>query len=278
MTLRPAPADSGIIFRRVDLGIDIRASWANTVASPLCTLLADGDGNRIGTIEHLMAALAGSEIDNALVELDGPEVPVLDGSAAPFLELIDHAGIAAQHAARRAIKICNPVQVSGDGASAALLPGHGFSMGFEIDFDNPLIRRQDMDLSFEPDTFRTELSRARSFCFLDEVDRMRAAGFARGGSLDNAVVVSGDRILNRGGLRYSDEFVRHKLLDAFGDLYLAGAPLIGHFRGCRSGHALTRRLLVELFADPTAWCETTLPAGAPFGAVAWPRPLHLASA
>ncbi|MGH7093459.1 MAG: UDP-3-O-acyl-N-acetylglucosamine deacetylase, partial [Stellaceae bacterium] len=139
MTLRPAPAGSGIVFRRVDLGVDIPASWANTAASPLCTLLANAAGNRIGTIEHLMAALAGSEIDNTLVELDGPEVPVLDGSAAPFLELIDHAGIAAQHAVRRAIKICNPVQVSGDGASAALFPAHGFSMSFEIDFDNPLI-------------------------------------------------------------------------------------------------------------------------------------------
>lgn len=278
MTLRPAPAGHGIVFRRTDAGAEIRAHWSNTIASPLCSVLTDAGGTRVATIEHLMAALAGCEIDNALIELDGAEVPVLDGSAAPFLEMIARAGPVMQDAPRRAIKICNPVQVTADGASAALLPAHGFSMSFEIDFDNPLIRRQDLMISFEPDTFRSELSRARSFCLLDEVNRMRAAGFARGGSLDNAVVISGDRILNRGGLRYGDEFVRHKLLDAYGDLYLAGAPLIGHFHGCRSGHALTRRLLLELFADPTAWCETTLPAGAGFGTAGWREPLQLATA
>ena len=170
-----------------------------------------------------------------------------------------------------------PVQVSGDGASVALFPDDGFSMSFEIDFDNPLIRHQSRLVVVEPGTFRTELSRARSFCLLDEVERMRAAGLARGGSLDNAVVISGDRVLNDGGLRYADEFVRHKLLDAFGDLYLAGGPLIGHFRGRRSGHALTRRLLAALFADPQAWCQTTL-AAPPIGAIARPRPLRLATA
>jgi len=191
--------------------------------------------------------------------------------------MIDRAGTEVQDAARRAIKVCKPIRVSADGAWVELLPDHGFSMNFEIDFDNPLIRRQDMLVTFEADTFRSELSRARSFCLLDEVERMRAAGLARGGSLENAVVISGDRVLNDGGLRYADEFVRHKLLDAFGDLYLAGGPLIGHFRGHRSGHALTRRLLVALFADPLAWRETTIAATPEFATPAWQDPLHFAA-
>lgn len=277
MTIRPAAADSGIAFRRLDVGVAIAASWSNTADSALCTVLSNDDGVRIGTIEHLMAALAGSEIDNAVIELDGPEVPILDGSSAPFMQMIERAGIVVQNSPRRAIRVCKPVQVSGDGASVALFPDDGFSMSFEIDFDNPLIRHQSRLVVVEPGTFRTELSRARSFCLLDEVERMRAAGLARGGSLDNAVVISGDRVLNDGGLRYADEFVRHKLLDAFGDLYLAGGPLIGHFRGRRSGHALTRRLLAALFADPQAWCQTTL-AAPPIGAIARPRPLRLATA
>jgi UDP-3-O-[3-hydroxymyristoyl] N-acetylglucosamine deacetylase len=171
-----------------------------------------------------------------------------------------------------------PVEVYDDGAWAAMFPDHGFSMSFKIDFANPLIQRQDMTVVFDPDTFRSELSRARSFCLLDDVARMRAAGFARGGSLDNAIVISGDRVLNAGGLRYADEFVRHKLLDALGDLYLAGGPLIGQFRGVRSGHALTARLLASLFADPDAWCPTTLATTPEFGPAAYRPPLRLATA
>jgi UDP-3-O-[3-hydroxymyristoyl] N-acetylglucosamine deacetylase len=221
-------------------------------------MLSNGEGIEIKTVEHLMAALAGCGIDNAIVELDGPEVPAVDGSAAPFVALIEQAGTITQDLPRRAIKVLKPVEIRGQGASAALLPDHGFSMSFEIDFDNEVIGCQDMAVSFEPETFKAELSRARSFCLADEIERMRAAGLAQGGSLDNAVVVSGDKVLNDGGLRYADEFVRHKLLDAFGDLYLAGGPIIGHFRGARSGHAHTRRLLAALFADPDAWCATTL--------------------
>ncbi len=278
MTLHPAAPDSGIVFRRLDTGAEIAARWDNAVDSPLCTVLSDRQGVRIATVEHLMAALAGAEIDNAVIELDGPEVPILDGSAAPFLYQIERAGRLAQDRPRRAIKILKPVTVCEDGASAALLPDSGFSMSFAIEFDNPLIRRQELTLSFDADTFRSELSRARSFCLLDDVNRMRAAGLARGGSLDNAVVVSGERVLNEGGLRYADEFVRHKLLDALGDLYLAGGPLIGRFRGEKSGHALTRRLLCALFADRDAWCTTTLDGGAGIAAPAWPRPLRLATA
>ena len=258
MTLHPAAADTGIVFRRAGSAVEIRANWANTIDSPLSTVLSNGEGNTAGTVEHLMAALAGAAIDNAIVELDGREVPIMDGSSAPFLFLIECAGVVEQDAARRAIKVLKEVSVTEDGATATLLPDHGFSMSFEIDFDNPLIRRQDICLMFDADTFKTELSRARTFGLLDELDRLRAAGLARGGSLDNAVVVGREHVLNAGGLRYADEFVRHKLLDAFGDLYLAGGPLLGSFRGVRSGHAHTRRLLSALFNDDEAWCYTTL--------------------
>jgi UDP-3-O-[3-hydroxymyristoyl] N-acetylglucosamine deacetylase len=276
MTLHPAPPDTGIVFRRAGSAAKIHANWANTIDSPLCTALSNGEGWKISSVEHLMAALAGAAIDNVVVELDGPEVPVMDGSAAPFLFLIECAGSVEQDAVRRAIKVLKPVSVIADGASAMLVPDHGFSMGFEIDFDNPLIRRQVISLVFDADTFRTELSRARTFGLLDEVDQLRAAGFARGGSLDNAIVVGHDHVLNIGGLRYGDEFVRHKLLDAFGDLYLAGGPLVGTFCGVRSGHRHTRRLLAALFSDSEAWCHTTLGRTAHFGGFAHRDELQLA--
>ena len=238
----------------------------------MCTVLSNDDGVEIKTVEHLMAALRGCGVDNAIVEVDGPEVPAMDGSAAPFVAMIERAGTIAQDRPRRAIKVLKPVRVHGDGATAALLPDHGFSMSFEIDFDNPVIRRQDMAVAFEADTFKTELSRARTFGLFEDVARLQAAGLARGGSLDNAVVISGDRVLNEGGLRFADEFVRHKLLDAYGDLYLAGGPVIGYFQGSCSGHAHTRRLLAALFADPDAWCTTTLtPAADVLPAMAWPQ-------
>ena len=261
MGLLPAPPGTGIIFRRTDAAVEIRANWINTVESSRCTMLSDGSGTNVGTVEHLMAALAGAEIDNAIVEIDGPEVPIMDGSAAPFMFLIECAGILAQDAPRRAVKVLKQVSVVSDGAMAVLSPGRGFSMSFEIDFESALIRRQDMSVLLDRETFKSELSRARTFGLLDEVSRLREAGLARGGSLDNVIVVNGDRVLNSGGLRYEDEFVRHKLLDAIGDLYLAGAPLIGHFRGVRSGHAHTRRLLAALFSDPEAWTWTA-PAAA----------------
>jgi len=249
-------SDTGIVFRRVDAGAEIRASWTNTIESARCTVLSNGEGITVGTVEHLMAALAGAEIDNAVVELDGPEVPIMDGSSAPFLFLIECAGLVEQDAPRRAIKVLKPVRIIDEDATVALLPDHGFSMSFEISFACPLISHQDMCVVFDAATFKAELSRARTFAFYDEVDRLLAAGFGRGGSLDNVVVVSGDRILNSGGLRYADEFVRHKLLDAFGDLFLAGGPIIGRFCGVRSGHAHTRRLLSALFADAEAWRYT----------------------
>ena len=271
MTLRPAAPGSGIVFRRVDTGAEIPALWTHSINASLCTVLSNGEGSEIKTIEHLMAALAGSGIDNAIVELDGGEVPAMDGSAAPFLAMIDRVGAVAQNVPRRAIKVLKPIEISHQGVYAALLPDHGFSMSFEIAFESPVIGCQDMMLAFEPETFRSELSRARSFGMLDDVERLRAAGLAQGGSLENAIVISGDRVLNHGGLRYADEFVRHKLLDAFGDLYLAGGPIIGHFRGVRSGHAHTREVLAALFADSDAWCATTLADAGDLPAIAWPE-------
>jgi UDP-3-O-[3-hydroxymyristoyl] N-acetylglucosamine deacetylase len=227
-------------------------------------VLSDGEGTNIGTVEHLMAALAGAAVDNAVVELDGPEVPIMDGSAEPFLFLIECAGVVEQDAPRRAIEVRKSVSVVADGGMVALSPDDSFSMSFEIDFKNPLIRHQDISVVIDSASFKSELSRARTFGLLDDVARLQEAGLARGGSLDNVVVVSGDRVLNSGGLRFEDEFVRHKMLDAVGDLYLAGAPIIGHFRGVRSGHAHTRRLLAALFADPEAWTYTTS------GPTSWP--------
>jgi len=275
MRLLPAAPDTGIVFRRTDAGAEILASWVNTIESPRCTMLSNGEGITVGTVEHLMAALAGAEIDNAIVELDGPEVPIMDGSSAPFLFLVECAGLVEQDAVRRAIKVLKPVSVIEDGATAALLPDHGFSMSFEISFPNPLIRRQDISVVFDAATFKAELSRARTFGLLDELDRLRAAGFGRGGSLDNVIVVSGDHILNSGGLRYADEFVRHKLLDAFGDLYLAGGPIIGRFCGARSGHAHTRHLLAALFADAEAWRYTSQWRATNLGALDRPGEMRL---
>ena len=249
LTLLPAPPDSGIVFRRTDAaaaGVEIAARWCNVVDSALCTTLSNGEGVLVATIEHLMAAFAGAELDNVVVELDGPEVPIMDGSAAPFVFLIECAGLKEQDAPRRAVKILKPVTVGDTGKSVSLLPDHGFSMSFEIDFESRAVSRQDLHLVVDSETFKAEMARARTFGFLHDIDRMRAAGLALGGSLDNAVVVSGDTILNEGGLRYADEFVRHKLLDALGDCYLAGHPLIGHFRGVRSSHTLNRKALAEL--------------------------------
>jgi UDP-3-O-[3-hydroxymyristoyl] N-acetylglucosamine deacetylase len=269
MTLHPAAPDSGIVFRRSDAGAEIRAYWRNSVESALSTVLSNREGVHVATVEHLLAALAGNRIDNAVVELDGPEVPIMDGSAAPFTRLIQDVGIEMQDMPRRAIKIMKPVEVVGSGSSAALLPDSGFSMSFEIDFDNPLIRHQDISLNIDPDVFNDELAPARTFGLLDDWPRLKAAGLAQGGSLDNAVVISGNRVLNADGLRFADEFVRHKLVDAIGDLFLAGGAIIGHFRGLRSGHALTRRLLAAVFADPEAWCLTTRFETTGLGAPVW---------
>lgn len=260
MNLQPAASGTGIIFRRADLGgTEIPAHWHNIVPSTLCTTI-EKDGAKVATIEHLMAAFAGLEIDNAVVELDGPEVPVMDGSAAPFVFLIECAGIVEQAAPRRGVKVLKPINVGAAGSSAALVPADSVRVSFAIDFASSAIRQQESSYEVDADNFKREISRARTFGFLDDVERLRQAGLARGGSLENAVVISGDRVLNKEGLRYDDEFVRHKMLDALGDLYLAGGPIMGHFHGLRSGHALNHQLLATLFADPAAWRPVTLAA------------------
>ncbi len=253
MILRPAAADNGIVFRRLDAGADIAARWSSITESTLSTVLSNREGIQIGTVEHLLAALAGCRIDNATVEIDGPEVPIMDGSADAFVFLIECAGIVEQSAPRKRIRILKSISAGDEKASATLVPAPFATLDFALDFANPAIGKQEKSVRVAEDAFKRELSRARTFGFAEEVELLQKAGLARGGSLDNAIVISADRVLNREGLRYGDEFVRHKLLDAMGDLYLAGAPIEGRFRGTRSGHALNNQLLRALFADPDAW-------------------------
>ncbi|MSO75849.1 MAG: UDP-3-O-acyl-N-acetylglucosamine deacetylase [Alphaproteobacteria bacterium] len=262
MTLAPAHDDSGIHFQRTDIpgpAGHLPARWDLVGDTQLCTALINDRGVRVGTIEHLMAAFAGCGIDNANVRLDGDEVPAMDGSAAPFVALIEAAGVVEQTTFRRAIMLLRAVTVGDSVQNATLEPGDGFTVDFEIEFDAEAVARQQRCLKLVNGTFKREIAGARTFGFAHEIDRLRSAGLARGGSLDNAVVVSGDRILNEEGLRYPDEFVRHKMLDALGDLYLAGAPIIGRFVGMRSGHRLNNAVLRALFADPTAWCHVRVP-------------------
>ena len=261
LTLRPAEPGHGIVFRRTDLGRDIPARFDRVVDTRLATVLGHPTwaSARVSTVEHLMAALSALGVDNVLVELDGPEVPALDGSAAPFVFLIECAGLVEQAAERSVIEIRRPVRVT-DGRSFAelrpALPGQrGLDMALSIDFAAAAIGRQALSLRLNADSFRAELARARTFTLLQEVEQLRAAGLAQGGSLDNAIVVDGARVLNPGGLHMRDEFARHKLLDAVGDLALAGAALSGRFIAHCSGHGLNHRLLRALFAEADAWRE-----------------------
>ncbi len=261
MTLKPAPAGSGIIFKRIDIaggGASIPATWDRVVDTRMCTVLGNEDGVTVGTVEHLMAALAGCRIDNALIEINGPEVPIMDGSSGPFVFLVECAGIQEQDAPRRFIRIEKPVSIRDGSRVATLSPADGFSLSFEINFDNQAISRQTISLGLAKGSFKKELARARTFGFLHDAEKLRAVGLARGGSLDNAVIISGEKILNEGGLRFDDEFVRHKALDAVGDLYLAGAPVIGRFDGICSGHDANNKLLRALFADRDAWSYDVL--------------------
>jgi len=267
MVLHPAESDTGIVFRRTDAagGTEIQALWRNAVETPLCTTLVDERGNQVATIEHLMSALNACGIDNAVIELNGPEVPIMDGSAAPFVFLIECAGVAVQSAPRRALRILSEVSVSEPHRSASLAPGAGFTVGFEIDFGDTLIGRQEWFTEVNESSFKRDVARARTFGLVQDIEKMRAMGLARGGSLDNAIVVNGHEILNEEGLRFHNEFVRHKVLDSIGDLYLVGTPIIGHFQGDRAGHALTLRLLHALFAEEGAWEWTEMTAAAMAG-------------
>ncbi len=256
MTLRPGERDSGIVFRRTDVAGDgavIAATWRNVCEKPLCTAIANADGVTVATVEHLMAALWGCGVDNAVIDINGPEIPVMDGSSAPFVFLIECAGLVDQDAPRRVIEVLKPVSLTDGDRWACLHPADSLSVRFEIAFDHPLIDRQDFYFEEGDNAFKSEICRARTFGFEHEVAKMRAMGLARGGSLDNAVVLGRKDILNEGGLRYADEFVRHKVLDCIGDLYLAGVSLCARFHGVQSGHALTNRLLRALFADADAW-------------------------
>jgi UDP-3-O-[3-hydroxymyristoyl] N-acetylglucosamine deacetylase len=254
MTVRPAPADHGIWFRRTDLPDRplIPARWDAVTPSRLCTVVEAGEAS-VSTIEHVMAALAGSAVHNALIDIDGPEVPILDGSAMPFVAGFLNAGIEEQDAPVRAIRVLKPVEVREGEAVARLEPADMLEIDFRIDFAETAIGMQSRRLNMANGAFVRELSDSRTFCRQSDVDAMRANGLALGGTLENAVVFDGDRVLSPGGLRHVDEPVRHKMLDAVGDLALAGGPILGRYTGERAGHALTNRLLRALFADPTAW-------------------------
>lgn len=256
VTLGPAATDEGIVFVRTDVtGRDNRvpARWNRVVDTRLCTVIGNANGVTIGTIEHLMAALRGCGVDNAVVMLDGPEVPVMDGSAAPFVAMIDRAGLKAQTAPRRALKILKDIVVEEGGKAARLTPSETCSFGGHIDFDHPSIGAQDYAITLLNGNFRHNLADSRTFGFLHEVEALRKNGLALGGSLDNAIVLDGDKILNKEGLRHDDEFIRHKLLDAVGDLYLAGYVILGAYEADRPSHALNNALLRALFADRDAW-------------------------
>lgn len=260
MKVHPAPVDSGIWFLRSDLvGQDARiaAIWDAVVPSKLCTLVANAAGASVSTIEHVMAALAGSAINNALIEIDGPEVPILDGSAALFVEGFLNAGIVAQDAAVTAIRVLQAVEVRDGEAVARLEPSDMLEIDFRIEFDEKAIGRQAKRLNMANGAFVRELSDSRTFCRNADVIAMRERGLALGGTLENAVVFDGEKVLSPGGLRHKDEPVRHKMLDALGDLALAGAPILGRYTGVRAGHAMTNRLLRKLFATPGAWAEVS---------------------
>ncbi|MHC8508561.1 MAG: UDP-3-O-acyl-N-acetylglucosamine deacetylase [Rhodospirillales bacterium] len=262
VSLTPAPADSGITFRRTDLpGAPVVPARYDCVADTrMCTVLENETGARVATVEHLMAALAGCGVDNCEIHIDGPEIPIMDGSAQAFVSAIAGAGVTAQSAPRRVIRILEEVSAAEGDASASIAPAESFRVDVEIAYDNDIIGCQRVSLGIVNGAFCKELSDARTYGFLHEVDALRAAGLARGGSLENAIVIDGETVMNAEGLRRADEFVRHKALDAVGDLYLAGAQIIGAFTGRRSGHAVNNKLLRALFARPEAWAYDTLRA------------------
>lgn len=256
LTLRPAAPDSGIVFRRVDLAepVEIPARSEFVGDTRLCTTICK-DGVRVSTVEHLLSAMAGLGIDNAYIDLSAAEVPIMDGSAGPFVFLIQSAGIEEQNAPKRFVRIKRPVVVEEDDKWVRFEPFDGFKVSFSIEFDHPVFQThtRTAELDFSTTSFVKEVSRARTFGLLKDVERLRENNLALGGSLDNAIVVDDYRILNEDGLRYEDEFVKHKILDAVGDLYLLGHSLIGAFSGHKSGHSLNNRLLRALLADTEAW-------------------------
>jgi UDP-3-O-[3-hydroxymyristoyl] N-acetylglucosamine deacetylase len=256
LDLKPAPADAGIVFVRTDLPAGpqaIPAVGESVCETRLGTVIGNEAGATVSTIEHLMAVFAGLGVDNVVVEIDGPEAPIMEGSSALLLGAVDEVGLRRQDAPRRHILILEPIEVSGPGKRAALLPAETFEMAVEIIFDSPAIGHQSLDLVMDEAAFRTELAEARTFGFMSEVEQLRAAGLGRGASLENTIVIEDDRVLNPEGLLRPDEFVRHKALDALGDLYLLGAPIIGRYESSCSGHALNNALVRALIDRPEAW-------------------------
>ncbi len=258
LTLHPAEPDTGIVFLRC--GTDgqrdreLRANYRSVTATEFATVLGDQSGPAVSTTEHVLAALHGLGVDNAVVEVDGPEVPIMDGSAAPFVAAIDQAGIVTLPATRRCIQVLKPVRVGKNGCYGELRPHlRGLRIETEIEFDHPLIGRQAFAIDVEPGVFRRELARARTFGFMRDVAKLWSAGYALGASFENTVVVAENRVLNPEGVRFADEFVRHKAVDAIGDLALAGAPLIGAYRSVRGGHKLNHAVVSALMADTSAW-------------------------
>lgn len=261
VAIRPAAPDHGIVFIRTDVRDRDNAVPVSAEAvsqTRLGTVIRNNADTTVSTIEHLMAALAALNVDNVVIELDGPEVPIMDGSAEPFVQIIDRAGRRRQEAARRYIEIVDTVRVDEDDKYATLSPSDQFEVAFEIAFASNAIGRQRVDLVVDEDSFREELSECRTFGFLREVEALRAIGLARGGSMENAVVIDGDRVLNPEGLRRPDEFVRHKALDAVGDLYVLGMPILGRFEGVLAGHGVNNALVRALIANPAAWRVRTL--------------------
>ncbi|MBW3550905.1 MAG: UDP-3-O-acyl-N-acetylglucosamine deacetylase [Proteobacteria bacterium] len=266
LTLRPAPVDAGIVFRRVDLDpvVELPARAELVTETVLCTGLSCGAG-KVQTVEHLLSAMAGLGIDNAYVELSAPEVPIMDGSAGPFVFLLQSAGIAEQEAPKRFIRIIHPVEVRDGDKVARFEPHHGFRIGFTVEFDHPAIpsTQSRAEVEFSTASYVREVSRARTFGFMRDLEYMRERNLGLGGSMDNAIVLDEFRVLNDDGLRYADEFVRHKILDAVGDLYLAGHPIIGAYEGFKSGHALNNTLVRALLAERSAWEEVTFTGNEP---------------
>jgi UDP-3-O-[3-hydroxymyristoyl] N-acetylglucosamine deacetylase len=256
VAVRPAAPDAGIVFLRTDIrdrDNRVPVNGAAVCQTRLSTVIGNMIGVTVSTIEHLMAALAALNIDNAIIELDGPEAPIMDGSSLPFIQLLDRAGVKRQEAVRRYIEILEPIEVVSGDKRARLLPSSRFEVAFEIAFASGAIGSQSVDLAIDEQSFRDELADCRTFGFLSEVEALRAAGLARGGSMENAVVIDGDRILNPEGLRRPDEFVRHKALDAIGDLYVLGSPILGRYEGRFAGHALNNDLVRALLANRRAW-------------------------
>ena len=260
ITLRPADADTGILFKRTDLerkgppGSEwVLARFDQVGDTSLGTSLINKYGNTIGTVEHLMAAFKGCGVDNVIVELDGPEVPIMDGSAGPFVFLIECAGIRELSKSRQFLKIKRPISIDEEDRHVSLSPADQFHVDFEIDFNDAVVKSQTLSFAFTEESFKSLVSRARTFGFYEEKEKLHSMGLGQGASLENTIVIDGDRILNEDGLRFDDEFVRHKVLDAVGDLHLAGAPILGRFLAKKSGHALTNRLLRKLFDAEDAW-------------------------